>query len=156
MQLEISVTEAIELFKSIHERPEKVFELVRVDVQEEVGRLLVAVDGRERNGEFHTVVLPRSQRYDTAIAEDFTLMYLTGISTRSLALLSKRLLGRRTSVIEIVPSEQSAERIIGALLVDQDEKWQVGRTYLNMDELKEWESKQSNEQAEESEFAEAS
>ena len=63
---------------------------------------------------------------------------------------------RRTSVIEIFPSEQSAERIIGALLVDQDEKWQVGRTYLNMDELKEWESKQSNEQAEESEFAEAS
>lgn len=63
---------------------------------------------------------------------------------------------RRTSVIEIFPSEQSAERIIGALLIDQDEKWQVGRTYLNMDELKEWESKQSNEQVEEPEFAEAS
>ena len=63
---------------------------------------------------------------------------------------------RRTSVIEIFPSEQSADRIIGALLVDQDEKWQVGRIYLNMDELKEWESKQSSEQVEESEFAEAS
>jgi putative transposase len=63
---------------------------------------------------------------------------------------------RRASVIEIFPSEQSAERIIGALLIDQDEKWQVGRTYLNMDELKEWEKKQSSEQAEELEFAETS
>ncbi len=42
-----------------------------------------------------------------------------------------------------------------ALLIDQDEKWQVEITYLNMDELKEWERKQSSEQVEESEFAEA-
>ena len=63
---------------------------------------------------------------------------------------------RRTSVIEIFPSEQSAERLIGALLIDQDEKWQAGRTYLNMDELKEWERKQSNQNVEELEFAEAS
>jgi hypothetical protein len=32
----------------------------------------------------------------------------------------------------------------------------IERTYLNMDELKEWERKQSSEHVEESEFAEAS
>ena len=63
---------------------------------------------------------------------------------------------RRASVIEIFPSEQSAERIIGALLIDQDEKWQVGKTYLNMDELKEWNKTQSKEKTEDLEFAEAS
>ena len=76
-------------------------------------------------------------------------------TTNMLERLNKEI-KRRTRVIEIFPSEQSAERIIGALLIDQDEKWLVGRTYLNMDELKEWESKKSNQTVEELEFAEAS
>lgn len=77
-------------------------------------------------------------------------------TTNMLERLNKEI-KRRTSVIEIFPSEQSAERIIGALLIDQDERWQVGRTYLNMDELKEWESNQSKKMTEEElEFAEAS
>jgi len=37
----------------------------------------------------------------SVIAEDFALMYLTGISTRTLALLSKRLIGRKISPEEV-------------------------------------------------------
>ncbi len=49
---------------------------------------------RDRNGAFQTQVLPRSKQYEERIAEDLSVMYLTGISTRTLSLLSKRLIGR--------------------------------------------------------------
>lgn len=62
---------------------------------------------------------------------------------------------RRTRVVEIFPSRKSAERMIGALLIDQDEKWLVGRKYLNMDELAEWDKSQTSNSSEESKFAEA-
>ncbi len=62
---------------------------------------------------------------------------------------------RRTRVVEIFPSRESAERMIGALLIDQDEKWLAGCQYLNMDELAEWDKSQTSNSSEESEFAEA-
>ena len=56
---------------------------------------------RDRNGDFQSQVLPRCQRYDSRITEDIAAMYLTGISTRSLSLLSKRLIGRSLSPTEV-------------------------------------------------------
>lgn len=56
---------------------------------------------RDRDGDFKTEVLPRCQRYDQRITEDIAAMYLTGISTRTLSLLSKRLIGRSLSPAEI-------------------------------------------------------
>jgi putative transposase len=56
---------------------------------------------RDRDGNFQTQVLPRCQRYDQRIAEDLAAMYLTGISTRTLSLLSKRLIGRSVSPTEV-------------------------------------------------------
>ncbi|MBM7560927.1 IS256 family transposase [Fusibacter tunisiensis] len=41
---------------------------------------------------------------------------------------------RRDRVIRIYPNEASAIRLIGALLIEQDEKWSSGRKYLDMDE----------------------
>ena len=40
---------------------------------------------RDRNGDFQTQVLPRCQRYDSRITEDLAVMYMTGISTRTLS-----------------------------------------------------------------------
>ncbi len=65
-----------------------------------VGDVAVAVP-RDRNGDFRSQVLPRCQRYDSRITEDIAAMYLTGISTRSLSLLSKRLIGRSLSPTEV-------------------------------------------------------
>jgi len=56
---------------------------------------------RDRNGDFQTQVLPRCQRYDQRITEDLAVMYMTGISTRTLSLLSKRLIGRSLSPQEV-------------------------------------------------------
>ena len=56
---------------------------------------------RDRDGNFQSQVLPRCQRYDARITEDIAAMYLTGISTRTLSLLSKRLIGRSLSPAEV-------------------------------------------------------
>lgn len=40
---------------------------------------------------------------------------------------------RRERVIRIFPNEASVIRLIGALLMEQDEKWQTGRKYFEMD-----------------------
>ena len=39
---------------------------------------------------------------------------------------------RRERVIRIFPNEASVARLMGALLMEQDEKWQTGRKYLDM------------------------
>ena len=44
---------------------------------------------------------------------------------------------RRTNVIRIFPNDDSALRLIGALLVEINEQW-VTRRYLDMDEFNEW------------------
>lgn len=56
---------------------------------------------RDRQGEYETQVLPRSKRYEERITEDISIMYLTGISTRTLSLLSNRLIGRHISPQEV-------------------------------------------------------
>ena len=68
---------------------------------------------RDRDGDFQSQVLPKAQRYDERITEDLAAMYLTGISTRTLSLLTKRLIGRSLSATEVSNAttelKQSAE-----------------------------------------------
>lgn len=45
---------------------------------------------------------------------------------------------RRERVIRIFPNRESVIRLIGALLMEQDEKWAVGRKYFDMTEYLEW------------------
>jgi hypothetical protein len=40
MKVEISVPEAVSFFKEIQEKPEKLFEMIRVDVRQSVGEYL--------------------------------------------------------------------------------------------------------------------
>ena len=79
-----------------------------------IGDVTVSVP-RDRDGDFKTQVIPRSKQYDERITEDLAAMYLTGISTRTLSLLSKRLIGRPISPAEV--SNASAE------LKQSIEKW---------------------------------
>ena len=50
---------------------------------------------------------------------------------------------RRERVIRIFPNENSALRLMGALLAEIHEDWQ-GRRYLNMDDFNEWIADQNN------------
>lgn len=49
---------------------------------------------------------------------------------------------RRERVIRIFPNRESAIRLIGALLMEIDEKWASGRKYLDMGEYLEWRESQ--------------
>ena len=55
---------------------------------------------------------------------------------------------RRERVIRIFPNEFSAHRLIGAVLMEIDEKWSTGRLYLNMEVFKEWLEKQPEKSGE--------
>ena len=70
-----------------------------------IGEVVVNVP-RDRKGKYKTEVLPRSRQYEDQIREDMGLMYLTGVSTRTLSLISHRLLGRSLSHNEVSRSEE--------------------------------------------------
>ena len=160
MNIDISVPEVVELFKEIQKAPEKLFEMMRLDIQQiagdylsslmeselsfhlnrgryercidevnhrngyyprrftvkGVGNLDVKVP-RDRNGTFSTSILPRRRQFEDAVAKDLSVMFLAGISTRSLSMISKHLIGRRISHAEI----SNANRELTAAF----EKWRA-------------------------------
>jgi|LZCG01.1.fsa_nt_gb putative transposase len=66
----------------------------------QVGSVSVSVP-RDRLGLYQTKVITRYQRLENELRQDICLLYLSGISTRILSLLSKRLLGRSISPTEV-------------------------------------------------------
>jgi putative transposase len=70
---------------------------------------------RDRNGEYSTRVLPRSKQYEDTIRQDLSMMFLMGMSTRSLSMLSKKLIGRKISPQEVSNSS--------GCLIDAVEEW---------------------------------
>ncbi|WP_278343326.1 transposase, partial [Parageobacillus thermoglucosidasius] len=45
---------------------------------------------------------------------------------------------RRERVIRIFPNRESVYRLVGAVLIEIDEKWMSGRKYLDMSEYWQW------------------
>ena len=56
---------------------------------------------RDRQGQFSTQVIPRSIQYEDALREDVCAIFLGGVSTRTLSLMSERLIGRKLSAGEV-------------------------------------------------------
>jgi putative transposase len=158
MKVEISVPEVVNIINEIQKQPERIFEMIRVNIREGVGQYLseimktelthflgrdhyqrnegsdnyrngsydrhftlkgigeVKVDvPRDRKGEFKTRVIPRSKQYEDAIRQDLCLMFLSGVSSRTLSIMSNRLIGRSIS-----PTEVSTA---GKELSESVEKW---------------------------------
>lgn len=61
-----------------------------------LGKLLVKVP-RDRGGKFKTNALEPYRRMEASLEEDLAIIYLMGLSTRGLALISKRLIGTGVS-----------------------------------------------------------
>ncbi len=81
-----------------------------------IGNLQFKV-ARDRNGEFHSKVINRYERYEEEIAHDVQAMFLSGMSTRSIELFSEHLLGRKISSGEV-------SKINGELIAAV-EKWRT-------------------------------
>jgi putative transposase len=158
MKVEISVPEVVSIFKEIQGQPDKIFEMIRVDIRQSVGKYLSEfmemeltrflgrepyerIDGnvnhrngsypreftmkgigkvgvrvpRDREGDFNTQIIPRSKRYEDEVIQDLSMMFLTGVSTRTLSMMSERLIGQKVSPTEV--SNASKE------LIEAVEKW---------------------------------
>lgn len=76
-----------------------------------IGEVSVLIP-RDRNGEFETQVIPRSKQYEDALREDICVMFLSGVSTRTLSLISEKLIGRKICPSEVSKaSKQLAEAV---------------------------------------------
>ena len=82
----------------------------------DIGEVQVKIP-RDREGDFKTNVIPRGKQYEEEISRDLSLMFLTGISTRSLSMISRRLIGRRISHTEISHANTD--------LTEAVEKWRM-------------------------------
>jgi putative transposase len=67
---------------------------------------------RDRQGAFQTQDIPRRKRYEDQLRQDVCLLVLTGISTRTLSMMSKRLIGRAVSPSEV---SRANRELIGAV-----------------------------------------
>jgi len=65
-----------------------------------IGEVDVSVP-RDRLGGFCPQVLPRSKQYEDTLREDLCVMFLAGVSTRTLSMISERLIGRKISASEV-------------------------------------------------------
>jgi putative transposase len=81
-----------------------------------IGEVQVDVP-RDRKSEFKTQVIPRSKQYEDDIRQDLSFMFLTGVSTRSLSMISTRLIGRKISSTEISNANKD--------LIDAVERWRT-------------------------------
>ena len=71
-----------------------------------IGEVAVKVP-RDRKGTYESKVVPPSRRYGQALEKDVALLNLAGLSTRTLALVSRRVLGVRVSAQEVSNSLQA-------------------------------------------------
>ncbi len=76
-----------------------------------IGNVAVQVP-RDRNGDSRTHVIPRSRQYEDALREDLCVMFLSGVSTRTLSLMSEKLIGRKISATEV---SNASKQLAGAV-----------------------------------------
>lgn len=69
---------------------------------------------RDRKGGFSTQVIPRSRQYEDALREDLCAMFLAGVSTRTLSLMSERLIGRKISPMQVSHASRELSRAVEA------------------------------------------
>lgn len=69
------------------------------------GNLKIKV-ARDRKGIFQSKLIAKYDRYEKAIEKDLAIMFLSGMSTRNISLVSKTLIGRSISATEVSKANQ--------------------------------------------------
>lgn len=145
LKTEVKLPEVKEIFKEIMEQPEKMFDMLRIDLQKtceqavsaliqaelthflgrekydrkhtetknyrngsysreytvkKLGTLNIKI-ARDRKGLFQSKLIDKYDRYDKELEKDICLMFLSGLSTRGISLISKSLIGRKISHGEV-------------------------------------------------------
>jgi putative transposase len=85
------------------------------DLVTPTGRIEDVKVPRDREGEFHTQVFERYQRYEPEVAEALTQMFVSGTSTHHVGKVAEKLLG-------VAPSASAVSRL-NQTLIEQYEAW---------------------------------
>lgn len=130
---------------------------LQTKVKEDLRMIYEAVDiesARKAKDEFirkYETSSPRAVELIDLAFDDITTVLMLPIkyrkrlrTTNGVERLNQEL-RRRERVIRIFPNEESAIRLIGALLIELDEKWQTGRKYFEMDHYYQELNKESEE-----------
>jgi putative transposase len=120
--------------RSIFEAPnlESARSLLHTTIDTFAAQAPKAVDILEQGFDDATAVLILPERYRKRLR-----------TTNSIERLNEEI-RRRERVIRIFPNHASAARLIGALLMEQDEIWSTGRKYFDMDEYWQWKRQQKH------------
>ncbi|HYB01317.1 MAG TPA: transposase, partial [Ktedonobacteraceae bacterium] len=89
------------------------------DLVTSLGRLEDINVPRDREGQFHTQVFERYQRYESHIAEGLTQMFVAGVSTHKVGKVAQTLMG-------VAPSASTISRL-NESLTQQFEAWRQRR-----------------------------
>ena len=145
LKTEVKLPGVKEIFKEIMEQPEKMFDMLRIDLQKtceqavsaliqaelthflgrekydrkhtetknyrngsysreytvkKLGTLNIKI-ARDRKGLFQSRLIDKYDRYDKELEKDICLMFLSGLSTRGISLISRSLIGRKISHGEV-------------------------------------------------------
>jgi len=76
-----------------------------------IGEVPVQVP-RDRKGEYQTQVIPKSKQYEDELRQDIAVMFLSGVSTRTLSMISHRLIGHKISSGEVSRCSQELVQAI--------------------------------------------
>jgi len=76
-----------------------------------IGGITVKVP-RDRKGEYQTQVIPRSKQYEDELRQDIAIMFLSGVSTRTLSMISQRLIGHKISAGEVSRCSQELAKAV--------------------------------------------
>ena len=76
-----------------------------------IGEVPVQVP-RDRRGEYQTRVIPKSKQYEDELRQDIAVMFLSGVSTRALSMISQRLIGHKISSGEV---SRCSRELVGAI-----------------------------------------
>jgi len=118
--------------RSIFEAPnlESARELLHTTIEKFASKAPKAIDILEEGFDDATAILILPEHYRKRLR-----------TTNGMERLNEEI-RRRERVIRIFPNNTSAIRLIGALLMEQDETWSTGRKYLDMDEYWQWKDQQ--------------
>lgn len=111
------------------------FHPLREYVIKGVGAIQVRVP-KDRLGAFKSAVVPKHQRMDPRLREDMAILHLSGLSTRTLSMISRRLLGIAVNKDAVTASldtiKDEAERWLERPLTDKYWGLYIDGTYFSI------------------------
>jgi putative transposase len=128
----------------VHRRVRAIFEAP----DEATARLLLVAFSAEYQHSAPTAVTTLERGFDDATAVlALPEPYRRRLRTTNAVERLNEEVRRRERVIRIFPNRESVIRLLGALLMEQDEAWTTGKRYFDMTAYRQWRSDPAEQEA---------